>query len=119
MFTFSSEISFGNLLTIGGFIVFITMYIVSNRYTAKLLGVRLGVLDATMEDFKREIKALAVVITQQALQDQRITTQDDRLLHEGKRVDELERRVNQLNEHYTASELMLARRRVLGQQVGK
>ena len=87
-----------DLLTAAGFLVFITIYIVGTKYTGTLLSFRLSIVDATIQDFKREIEKLAAVITEQARQDLRITTQDDRLLHEGKRVDELERRVNRFQE---------------------
>lgn len=107
---FQTDISLGNLLTLASFIVFITLYIANSRITGKLLAIRLESVDASLEDFKLEVKKLADIITKQALQDQRISLQDDRLLHEGKRVDELERRVNLVFEQYAASELALARR---------
>lgn len=100
---FDSTISLGNLLTIGGLIVFVTMYIVNIRAAAKLIGVRLTAIDVAMTDFKSELKKLQEVIVTQALQSQRIDMIDERNLATGKRVDELQKVVEDLRRHPPAN----------------
>lgn len=80
-------------LTAASFLVFITIYLVNSRSAAKILAVRLETIDATMEDFKKEMAKLSDVIIKQALQDQRVSTMDERLLAGGKRMDELQKMV--------------------------
>lgn len=91
---FDATVSLGNLLTIGGFLVFVTMYIVNSRNVAKLLSVRLQVIDASMEDFKNELKKLADVVVKQAEQAIKMSQFEQRSIQEGQRVDEIDKRVN-------------------------
>ena len=86
---FESGISLGNLLTIGGFIVFLTIYSVNSRGAAKVLGTRLESVDETIEDFKTELKKLTEVLIGQAQQDGRINLLEQRLMQEGKRLDDI------------------------------
>lgn len=103
---FDLSISLGNLLTIGGFLVFVTMYIVNSKNVGKLLGVRLEMIDASMIDFKKEIEKLTDVIVKQAQQDIRLNQQDERALKEGQRVDELDRRLARLIERVSESGML-------------
>lgn len=98
-------------LLVLSYVVLVTMYITTNRSQSKILGDRLGdkleTVDATLEDFKREMRKLQDIIIQQAVQterldnmDQKLTMtfqiMDQRVLQQGKRVDLLEKRVFKL-----------------------
>lgn len=91
--TITGGILIKDWLTIGGFVVMITAYMVNARNASKVLGGRLEMIDATLEDFKNEMKELQKVIIAQAIQDQRLNTMDQRLVQEGKRVDRVENKV--------------------------
>lgn len=97
MQTITDGVALKDWLTMGGFVVMITTYIVNSRNAAKVLGGRLEMIDATMEDFKNEMKELQKVIIAQALQDQRLNTMDQRLVQEGRRVDRVENKVFGIN----------------------
>jgi hypothetical protein len=81
------SISLGNLLQVGAFVVFITIYIVNSRGAAKVLAARLETVDATIMDFKIELKKLSEVLIGQAQQDGRINLLEQRLMQEGIRID--------------------------------
>lgn len=85
---FDSSISLGNILTIGMFLVAVTVYIVSNSNSAKVLDVRLSFIDAQMEDFKLEMKKLADIIITQVAQSSRMDRLSDTLMATGKRLDD-------------------------------
>ena len=87
-------VNLGSLLTIASFLVIVTIYIVSGRTGTKVLDTRLEMIDAQMEDFKLEMKKLADVIITQVTQSGRMDRIEDRQLAEGRRVDELARRMN-------------------------
>ena len=87
--SFEYTVSLGNLLTIGGFVVFITIYIVNSRGAANVLATRMQQYDATVEDFKIELKKLSDVLIGQAQQDGRINLLEQRMMQEGNRVDKL------------------------------
>ena len=82
-----------NLLTLAGFTVMVTVYVVNARNAAKILGVRLEVIDASLEDFKREMRKLGEILVAQALQSERLNTMDQRLVQEGRRLDRVETKV--------------------------
>lgn len=82
-------ISLGNLLTMGSFLVFVTVYVVNSRGAAKVLAARLQNVDSAMGEFKAELKKLGEVLIGQAQQDGRINLLEQRLLQEGNRVDDL------------------------------
>lgn len=84
------EFPLADLLTALGFVVTITAYIVNSRISAKALGGRLEMIDATMENFREELKAMQSVMSQQAVQTERLNNQDQRMLLEGKRLDRME-----------------------------
>lgn len=91
---FDTRISLDSLLTVGGMIVFITLYVSNMKGVSKSLGMRLSFIDKGMEEFKIELKRLNEVITNQALQSQRIQILDERMMAGGKRVDEITNRLN-------------------------
>ena len=82
-------ISLGNLLTMGSFLVFVTIYVVNSRGAAKILAARLEIMDANVDEFKLEIKKLGEILIGQALQDGRINLLEQRLMQEGNRMDAL------------------------------
>ena len=84
-------ISLGNLLTIGSFLVFITIYVVNSRGAAKILGTRLEIVDASMEDFRKELKEFSKVLISQVQQDGQIQLLAQQFVQQGQRVDELSR----------------------------
>ena len=88
------SISLGNLLTIAGFIVFITIYIVNSRGAAKVLATELKSMNTRMNNFSDDLKKLGDVLIGQERQDgridlvnERVTVIDGRLMQEGKRLD--------------------------------
>lgn len=85
------SVSLGNLLQIGAFVVFITIYIVNSRGAAKILGTRLEIVDASMEDFRKELKEFSKVLIGQAQQDGEIQSLRQQFVQQGQRVDELSR----------------------------
>ena len=87
-------VNLGSILTIASFLVIVTIYIVSGRTGTKVLDTRLEMIDAQMEDFKLEMKKLADVIITQVTQSGRMDRIEDRQLAEGRRVDEIARRMN-------------------------
>ena len=91
---FDLSISLGSILTIGSFVVVVTVYIVTGRTATKVLDARLELIDAQMEDFKTEMKKLTDILINQATQSGRIDRVEDRQLAEGKRLDELFSRFN-------------------------
>ena len=84
-------ISLGNLLTIGSFLVFVTIYVVNSRGAAKILGTRLEIVDASMEDFRKELKEFSKVLISQVQQDGQIQLLAQQFVQQGQRVDELSR----------------------------
>ena len=84
-------ISLGNLLTIGSFLVFVTIYVVNSRGAAKILGARLEIVDASMEDFRKELKEFSKVLISQVQQDGQIQLLAQQFVQQGQRVDELSR----------------------------
>jgi len=82
------------LVTVGSFLVLGTVYIVNGRNAAKLLGARLEFVDASLEDFKKEIGKLTEVLVAQAVQGKRVDNVEERIMAQGKRLDEVEKRLN-------------------------
>jgi hypothetical protein len=82
-------ITLGNLLTVASFLVFVTVYIVNSRGAAKILATRLATVDDTLVDFKQEMKKLTDVVVSQARMDGRIDLIEQRILQEGRRVDDI------------------------------
>lgn len=83
------SISLGNLLTLGGFVVFITIYVVNSRGAAKVLAVQLVNVGDRIGAMESEVKKLGDVLIGQALQDGRINLLEQRLMQEGLRLDTL------------------------------
>lgn len=85
------NVSLGNLLQIGAFIVFITIFIVNSRGAAKILATRLEIVDASMEDFRKELKEFSKVLISQVQQDGQIQLLAQQFVQQGQRVDEISR----------------------------
>lgn len=85
------SVSLGNLITIGSFLVLVTMYIVNSRGAARVLGEKLKSFSDNLDELKDETKKLAEVVVEQARQQGRMELLDQRLLQEGKRLDEFMR----------------------------
>ena len=81
-------------VTIGSFLVFGTVYIVNGRNAAKILAARLETVDASIIDFKHEISKLTDVLVAQAVQGKRQDNAEERIMAQGKRIDEMEKRLN-------------------------
>jgi hypothetical protein len=91
---FEWKISFDTVLTVGSFLVFITLYISNIRTSTKVLSLRFETIDASIEDFRNDIKKLQEVIITQALQNQRLNNMEERNNATGKRLDEIINRFN-------------------------
>ena len=82
------------LVTVASFLILGTVYVVNGRTNTKVLDYKFMVVEAQMEDFKSEMKNLAKVVTQQALDSKRQDFLQETQMAQGKRLDELEKRVN-------------------------
>jgi len=91
---FDTTISLGSLLTIASLIVIVTIYILTVKQTTAILGVRLKSFGERMENVEVELKKLTEVLINQALLGGRIDRVEDRQLAEGRRLDELQTRIN-------------------------
>ena len=91
---FNSDISLGNILTIVSFFVGGVGFAWSIKSDTKVLDFKYTIIDAQIDDFKVEIKKLAEVIANQTLHGKRIDLVEERVLAQGKRLDETEKRVN-------------------------
>ena len=89
------SISLGNLLTIGSFCVFVTVYVVNSRGAAKVLATKLQMVDTSIGEFKQEMKQLSVVIIEQTRQEGSIALIRQQMLQEGKRLDDLARNIGE------------------------
>ena len=104
-----SEISLGSLLSIALTLVSSTCIVVgfvwAIRASVTVLNVRLDNTAAIVSEVKQEISKLTTVVTQQAVQSQRIDgimdiqqQYDRRLMLQGERLDRLEIRVNKYHD---------------------
>ena len=91
---FDLTISLGNLLTIVAFIGGGIGFAYSIKSDTKITDLKYTMIAANMEDFKIEIKKLAAVVTQQALDSKRMDYIEERQMSQGKRLDETEKRLN-------------------------
>lgn len=85
-----ADISFRDWLTILGFVVGVTVYIVGTRFQSRIIGGKLEMMDATIEDLKEEVKVMQKIVVTQAQQTEQIINMDQRLILEGRRVDRIE-----------------------------
>ena len=90
------QLSTDNWLTIIGFAVMATIYIVNSRSGNKILSNKLEMIDGTMENFQKEITKLNEVLVTQAVQNSHIGMLEQRLLQEGRRIDNISRAMNQV-----------------------
>lgn len=91
---FDLTINLGNLLTIIAFIGGAIALATSIKSDMKVADLKYTIITATMDDFKQDIKKLAEVITQQALDSKRMDYVEERQMSQGKRLDEAEKRLN-------------------------
>lgn len=83
------QLSTDNWLTIIGFVVMATIYIVNSRVGNKILTGKLEVIDASIEGFQKEMAKLNEVLVTQAVQNSHIGMLEQRLLQEGRRLDRI------------------------------
>ena len=95
---FDSTISLGNLLTIVSFVAFAVVYVVGTKSAAKVLGkeleLRFTMVDASIEDFKEDIKTLNKLIIDQTKSDMKLSNLAETVLAQGLRQDEFTKRFN-------------------------
>ncbi len=91
---FDLTINLGNLVTIVAFIGGAFALAYSIKSDIKIADLKYTIITATMDDFKLEIKKLAEVVTQQALDSRRMDYIEERQMSQGKRLDETEKRLN-------------------------
>lgn len=92
--TFDFTVNIGNLLTI-------TTFVGSFIYFIFKVGSRVDVVSGDVNDLKdntkamgQELKKLTEVLIVQGRQDERITAMDQRMVNQGKRLDDTIRRLN-------------------------
>lgn len=90
------QLTTDNWLTIIGFVVMATIYVVNSRSGNKIITNKLEIIDGTMENFQKEITKLNEVLVTQAVQNSHIGMMEERILQEGKRMDNMSRALNQI-----------------------
>lgn len=93
---FEYSFSLGNILTILTFIIGGIAFAYTIKADTRILDYKYSIIDKRLEYFAEELAKLAEVITNQALQDNRITVMENRMLAEGKRIDLLSERVSKI-----------------------
>ena len=91
---FDLTISLGNILVIVAFIGGGISFVYSIKNDNKITDFKYTIVAASMDDFKMEMKKLTEVVTQQALQNNRMDYIEDRQMSQGKRLDQAEARLN-------------------------
>ena len=91
---FDFTINLGNILVIVAFIGGGISFVYSIKNDNKITDFKYTIVAASMDDFKMEMKKLTEVVTQQALQNNRMDYIEDRQMSQGKRLDETEKRLN-------------------------
>jgi hypothetical protein len=91
---FDLTISLGNILTISAFFAGIVIFIQNLKTDSRVRDSRFDTMVEQMREMKDELKKLAEVVINQAIQDSRITTVEERLTLTGKRVDDNTARLN-------------------------
>lgn len=99
------KISIDTLLTIGGFIVAITIYVTNMRSTSAMFALRLKQVDDSITAMQTEIKRLNEVIINQALQHERLNNMEQRGIAQGKRLDDVVRRFDDFLDQFHRSSL--------------
>jgi Tfp pilus assembly protein PilN len=95
---FDFSVNLGSVLTIASFIVAVTVYIVTGRSATNVLNTRLAMIDGQMGDTKTELKKITEILITQTAHTGRMILMEERQLAEGKRMDEMARRMNKLVE---------------------
>lgn len=91
---FEPNISLGNILTIIAFFVGGLAFVYSLKADTKIHDARFDMFAEQLTDLKEEIKKLNEVLVQLALQGGRIASVEERLLSQGRRLDEQISRLN-------------------------
>lgn len=91
---FDLTINLGNLLTIAFFIGGGVAFLYTIKADTKIADLKYTIIAASIDDFKMEMKQLAGVVTQQALDSRRMDYMEERQMSQGKRLDEAEKRLN-------------------------
>ena len=91
---FDLTISLGNILVTVAFIGGGISFVYSIKNDNKITDFKYTIVAASMDDFKMEMKKLTEVVTQQALQNNRMDYIEDRQMSQGKRLDQTEVRLN-------------------------
>jgi hypothetical protein len=91
---FDLTISLGNILTVLAFLLGGVAFAYSIKSDTKIIDIKYTMIAAQIDDFKEEVKKLAEVVTQQALQTKRMDYLEDRQSAQGLRLDEVTKRLN-------------------------
>ena len=91
---FDLTISLGNMLTIAAFLVGGVAFAYSIKSDSKITDLKYTMIAASLDDFKIEMKKLAEIVTQQALQSKRMDYLEERQTSQGQRLDEAVKRIN-------------------------
>ena len=91
------SINLGNILTILSFLGGGAYFVASVRTGNKFTEYRLSLIDANIDDFKREIVKLNDILSRQNLT-------DERLLAQGKRIDDISRRFDMFTRRWPKNE---------------
>jgi hypothetical protein len=91
---FDPTINLGNLLTIVAFIGGGVAFLYTIKADTKIADLKYTIIVANIDDFKLEMKNLTKVVTEQALQSNRMDYLEERQASQGKRLDEAVTRIN-------------------------
>ncbi len=91
---FDFSVNLGNLLTILSFIVGGIAFIMVMRGKIDLISKETADLKTGTALMQQELKKLTDVLIVQGRQDERITAMDQRMVNQGKRIDDTVRRIN-------------------------
>lgn len=92
--SFDFTINFGNVLTITSFLVGGLSFVFLMRNQVGLIAKESTDLREQMRAMQTELRKLTDIMIAQGRQDERITAMDQRMVGQGKRIDDLTRRVN-------------------------
>ena len=91
---FDLTVNLGNLLTIFSFIGGGIYFVILVRNKVDIVSRDTADLKAETEMMRQELKKLTEVLIVQGRQDERITAMDQRMVNQGKRIDDTVRRMN-------------------------
>ena len=91
---FDLTVNLGNLLTILSFIGGGIYFVILVRSKVEIVSRDTAELKSETEMMRQELKKLTDVMIVQGRQDERITAMDQRMVNQGKRIDDTVRRIN-------------------------